>query len=92
MAGPKKREKLTKPGLGYGIQKALTKFANKQSKVGVGFMSMGEFIATGPGRADANKIIAKYEKKAAEKIASRDKDLKKARFKSIQKQKAKKKG
>ena len=93
MAGPKKKEKLTKPGLGYGIQKALTKFANKQSKAGVGVMSMAEYISKGfPGYTAAQNLVDKYEKQANKKIASRDKDLKKARFESIKKQKAKKKG
>ena len=91
MAGPKERKKLTKPGLDYKIQKALTKFANKQSKIGVGFMSMGEYLATGPGRADAIKIIAKYEKQAGKIIKGRKESLTKARVKSIKKQKQKKK-
>jgi len=92
MAGPKKKEKLTKPGLGYGIQKALTKFSNKQSKVGVGIMSMAEYISKGfPGYTAAQNLVDKYEKQADKIISSRDKSLKKARFKSIQKQKAKKK-
>ena len=93
MAGPKKREKLTKPGLGYGIQKALTKFANKQSKAGVGVLSMAEYISKGfPGYTAAQNLVGIYEKQADKIIASRDKGLKKARFKSIQKQKEKKKG
>ena len=93
MAGPKKREKLTKPGLGYGIQKALTKFSNKQSKAGVGVMSMAEYISKGfPGYKAAQNLVDKYQKQADKIIASRDKDLKKARVKSIQKQKEKKKG
>ena len=94
MAGPKKKEKLTKPGIGYKFEKAMTKFANEQTKAGVGFMSMAEYIAKGMphdyGRT-VDKLLAKYGATAEKVLKRRKKTLQKLRFKSIKKQKQKKK-
>ena len=91
MAGPKKKEKLTKPGLGYKFEKALTKFSNKSTKAGAGFYAMGEYIARGMPRGKAQELVNKYQKEAEMIIKNRKKTLQKLRVKSIKKQKQKQK-
>ena len=91
MAGPKVKSKLTKPGFGYKFEKAFAKYADKKTRIGGGFLSMGEYIARGMPRGQAQALVNKYKKQAEMIIKARAKNLKKLRFKSIQKQKQKQK-
>ena len=89
MAGPKTKEKLTKPGLSYKFEKALTKFSNKSTKAGAGFYAMGEYIARGMPRGASDKIISKYRKQADMIIKARKKSMAKYKFRATEKQKKK---
>ena len=91
MAGPKKKEKLTKPGIGYKFEKAFAKYSDKKTKIGAGFYAMGEYIARGMPRGTAQALVNKYQKEAEMIIKNRKKTLQKLRVKSIKKQKQKKK-
>ena len=100
MAGPKKKEKLTKPGVNYEIQKTLTKIRNLQTKGWAptkSILNKLKEIATGEPYFmeqgyKKTLLYAKRQRKEAEKtIAERNKQLKKQRFEAIKKQKQKKK-
>ena len=88
MAGPKKREKLTKPGLDYKIQKALTDFQNLSEKVNAKGKAILKTL-TQPAKSGKKELVAKYDAEAKNRIKNRLKRLKKTRFESIQKQKKK---
>ena len=86
MSGPKKRKKLTKPGLDYKIQKALTDFQNLSEKVNAKGAAILKTLAQ-PAKSGKKELAAKYDAKAQRIIKNRLKKLKKTRFKSIQKKK-----
>ena len=94
MAGPKKKEKLTKPGgLIYKQAKVFDKISNWQTKKGVPTVSLAEYIGKGmPSFDEYQKIYSKNEKMADKILKQREKGMQEARFKSIQRKKAKKKG
>ena len=100
MAGPKKKEKLTKPGINYEIQKTLTKIRNLQTKGWAptkSILKKLKEIATSPiykergGYEKTLRYAERHRKEAEKTIAERNKQLKKQRFEAIKKQKQKKK-
>ena len=88
MAWPKKKEKLTKPGLDYKIQKALTDFQNLSEKVNAKGKAILKTL-TQPAKSGKKELAAKYDAKAQKVIKNRLERLKKSKIKSIQKQKNK---
>ena len=88
MSGPKKRKKLTKPGLDYKIQKALVDFQNLSEKINAKGAAILKTLAQ-PAKSGKKELASKYDAKAQKVIKNRLERLKKSKIKSIQKQKNK---
>ena len=94
MAGPKKKQKLTKPGLDYKIEKALTTLANATWDVGVHLkpiQTIARKIFKIPEDKFADKRVIGLNAKETAKLMKNinKKKLQKKRVESIKKQKKK---
>ena len=86
MAGPKIKSKLIKPGgFTYAQAKIFNKISNWQTKKGIPVVSLAKYISEGmPSFRRYEQIYAKNEKLADKILKQREKGMKKARLKSIQ--------
>ena len=85
----KKFKKDIGPGIKFKLNEALSKFSDSQTKAGVGFMAMTEYITRGMPRGAAQVLVNKYQKMADKILKTRKQDMAKYKFKATEKKKEK---